>query len=485
MASDFVGRAMELSLLAKRLDQVVASGRATAVAIRGRRQIGKSRLVQEFCDRAGAPYLFFTAIKGASPVESVAEFVTELRDSTLPADHDLIPLDGAASWLDAFRILAAALPDTLSVVVIDELPWLVEQDDLFEGALQVAWDRLLASRPVLLLLLGSDIHMMERLTGYDRPFFGRADNLVLGPLNPFDAGRALGLKATDAIDAYLVSGGLPGILRSWPHGTPPLSFLEQECADPAAPVFSVPESALLAEFPSPDQARRVLEAVAGGNRTFATIAVAAGSLQGVLPSGSLTPLLRRLVEEKRVMAIDQPLSTRPGKPALYQVADSNLRLYLAAGRSAQEQARRGRPDQAFRIMLRRWSTWRGKAVEPLVRQSLELAAAAGQTPWPQAEAVGGWWNRKFDPAIDLVGADRAPVAAHIYFTGSVKWLGSPFDHHDLAELLRGSAEVPGFTFGATGIAIASLSGVAPGVDTARVDLRWGPQDVVSAWRPAG
>jgi len=185
------------------------------------------------------------------------------------------------------------------------------------------------------------------------------------------------------------------------------------------------------------------------------------------------------------MAIDQPLSTRPGKPALYQVADSNLRLYLAAGRSAQEQARRGRPDQAFRIMLRRWSTWRGKAVEPLVRQSLELAAAAGQTPWPQAEAVGGWWNRKFDPAIDLVGADRAPLAAHIYFTGSVKWLGSPFDHHDLAELLRGSAEVPGFTFGATGIAIASLSGVAPGVDTARVDLRWGPQDVVSAWRPAG
>jgi len=476
---------MELSLLAKRLDQVVASGRATAVAIRGRRQIGKSRLVQEFCDRAGAPYLFFTAIKGASPVESVAEFVTELRDSTLPADHDLIPLDGAASWLDAFRILAAALPDTLSVVVIDELPWLVEQDDLFEGALQVAWDRLLASRPVLLLLLGSDIHMMERLTGYDRPFFGRADNLVLGPLNPFDAGRALGLKATDAIDAYLVSGGLPGILRSWPHGTPPLSFLEQECADPAAPVFSVPESALLAEFPSPDQARRVLEAVAGGNRTFANIAVAAGNLQGVLPSGSLTPLLRRLVEEKRVMAIDQPLSTRPGKPALYQVADSNLRLYLAAGRSAQEQARRGRPDQAFRIMLRRWSTWRGKAVEPLVRQSLELAAAAGQTPWPQAEAVGGWWNRKFDPAIDLVGADRAPLAAHIYFTGSVKWLGSPFDHHDLAELLRGSAEVPGFTFGATGIAIASLSGVAPGVDTARVDLRWGPQDVVSAWRPAG
>jgi AAA+ ATPase superfamily predicted ATPase len=481
--SDFVGRATELGLLAKRLDRVAASGRATAVTIRGRRQVGKSRLVQEFCDRAGVPYLYFTAIKGASPVESVSNFVADLGDSALPADHELVPMSSPASWLDAFRVLASVLPDSPAIVVVDELPWLAEQDDLFEGALQAAWDRLLAGRPVLLLLLGSDIHMMERLSSYDRPFFGRADNLVLGPLNPFETGQALGLQPAEALDAYLVSGGLPGILRSWPHGTPPLSFLEQECADPAAPVFSVPESALLAEFPSPNQTRRVLEAVSGGNRTYANIASSAGSLQGTLPSGSLTPLLRRLVDEKRVLTIDQPLSTRPGKPALYQVADSNLRLYLAAGRAAQEQARRGRSDQAFRLLRRRWSAWRGRAVEPLVRQSLELASTAGSTPWPQTEAVGGWWNRKFDPEIDIVGADRSPVADHIYFTGSIKWVGTPFDHHDLAELIQGSAEVPGFTFGVTGIVIASLSGVAPSVDMAHVDLRWGPDDVLSAWQP--
>jgi hypothetical protein len=66
---------------------------------------------------------------------------------------------------------------------------------------------------VLLLLLGSDLHMMERLTAYDRPFFGRADNLLLGPLNPAEVGDALELEAADAIDASLLSGGLPGVLR--------------------------------------------------------------------------------------------------------------------------------------------------------------------------------------------------------------------------------------------------------------------------------
>jgi hypothetical protein len=92
------------------------------------------------------------------------------------------------------------------------------RNPVFDGALQTAWDRLLSGRPVLLLLLGSDLHMMERLTAYDRPFFGRADNLLLGPLNPAEVGDSLGLQPADAIDAYLMSGGLPGILRAWPAG---------------------------------------------------------------------------------------------------------------------------------------------------------------------------------------------------------------------------------------------------------------------------
>ena len=81
-----------------------------AVAIRLRRQVGKSRLVQEFCDRSGVPYLFFTATKGASPVEAVAEFVPKLGESLRPTDGELVPAVASGSWPDAFRVLASALP---------------------------------------------------------------------------------------------------------------------------------------------------------------------------------------------------------------------------------------------------------------------------------------------------------------------------------------------------------------------------------------
>jgi hypothetical protein len=362
-------------------------------------------------------YLFFTAVKGASVHESVKEFLAALRESGLPADANLVPGAGALqSWLEAFRALALVLPDTPSVVVLDELPWLAEQDDHFDGSLQVSWDRLLASKPVLLLMLGSDVHMMERLTGYDRPFFGRADSLVLGPLSVLETARALGLDPGDAIDAHLITGGLPGIMQSWPHGTPPMEFLRRECGDPAAPVFGVPESALLAEFPAPDNSRRVLEAIGAGHRTHANVAAAVGG------------------------------------------------------------------DVAFALMERRWPSWRGLAVEPLVRESLQLACAAGATPWPEAEAVGGWWNRQFDPEVDLIGADRSPVAGRIYFAGSIKWLGTPFDRHDLADLAWAAAAVPGYDYGATGLVVVSLAGRSPAVGSSEAQFWWEPEDVVSAWR---
>jgi len=479
MVATFIGRAAELGLLRKRLDRVQAEAAGLALTVRGRRQVGKSRLVQEFCDRAEVPYVFFTATKGASAVEAISTFLAELRESSLPANADLVPAE-ATGWPDALRALAVVLPDAPTVVVIDEVPWLSEQDSAFDGALQTAWDRLLSAKPVLLLLLGSDVHMMERLTAYDRPFFGRADAMVLGPLNPAETARALDLDGSDAIDAHLISGGLPGIIRSWPRATPPMRFLENECSDPAAAVFSIPEASLLAEFPAPDQARRVLEAIGGGDRTFANVAATAGGAQTPLSSGLLTPLLRRLRDEKRVLAVDEPLSAKPGKPVLYRIADSNLRLYLAIMRTAQEQARRGRPEAAYKVVQRRWKGWRGRAVEPMVREALELAALDDGLPWP-VQVVGGWWNRQFNPEIDLVGADRAPVAQEILFAGSVKWLGVPFDDHDLTALTTSAVQIPGFAPGKSGLVVVSLSGVVPQVTTAKVDVIWGPSDVLAAW----
>lgn len=145
---------------------------------------------------------------------------------------------------------------------------------------------------------------------------------------------------------------------------------------------------------------------------------------GHLAPARVTPILRSLVDDKHVTAVDNPLSTRPGRPMSYRIADSNLRSYMANLRRSQLEAERGLDDRAVQLGQHVWEAWRGKAIEPLIREALELAATDGTLPWDGVEAVGGRWNRKFNPEVDLVGADRTPIAKRIGFAGSIKWRDS-------------------------------------------------------------
>jgi hypothetical protein len=43
--------------------------------------------------------------------------------------------------------------------------------------------------------------------------------------------------------------------------------------------------------------------------------------------------------------------------------------------------------------------------------------------------------------------------------------------------------VPGYTPGATGLAVVSLSDVDPRADLSAVGLVWGPADIITAWQP--
>lgn len=97
MNSGFVGRAAELARLSALLGRVGDPARdlpGVAVMLRGRRRVGKSRLVEVFCERSGVPFVFFQASQGVSSAASRAAFAEAIRWSDLP-DKDLFA-DGMA-----------------------------------------------------------------------------------------------------------------------------------------------------------------------------------------------------------------------------------------------------------------------------------------------------------------------------------------------------------------------------------------------------
>ncbi|WP_433599268.1 ATP-binding protein [Nocardia sp. CA-135953] len=476
---EFKGRMADLDRLRRQLDFVTGGTGATrgrAVIMTGRRRVGKSRLVQECCDRSGLPYVVFQATRGRNPVAERDDFVTTLAHSPL-REAELVAGISAADWNQALRTLAIALPDdAASIVVIDEVPWLVEQDSEFEGALQTVWDRHLSAKPVLLVLVGSDISVMEALQSHGRPFFGRATKMTVAPLHLADVQAMTELSATEAIDALLMTGGFPEIVQSWRPGMSRKDFLRDATANPLSPLLVAGELSLLGEFPEASRSRAVLEAIGSGERSYSAIAAAAGST-GALPGGTLTPLLNTL-QAKRIVAADLPLSTKPdSKNKRYRIADSYMRFWLAFLERGIPLIERGRGDLALERIERSWTSWRGRAVEPVIREA--LLRLLPDDRWPETEAVGGWWNRQNNPELDLIGADREPVAGAVHFVGSIKWLEDrPFDRHDYDALTRGVLAVPGTRFDTPLVAVSRA-----GVD---VDLpiaaHWGPEDLLRAWQ---
>jgi len=469
----FVGRDRELAALDRMLQRVTQGGRAgrpgRAVLMRGRRRVGKSRLVEEFIERADVPHLFFTASAQPSVAADLLLFLDAALSSDLP-NAAVFAGQSPQTWDAALHLLASALPtDRPSVVVLDEMPYLIANDPGFEGSLQKAFDRELSRRPVLLICIGSDLAMMEALNEYGRPFHQRGTEMVVPPLNPADVAEILALPAAEAFDAYLVSGGLPLILDEWPHGAVVMDYLAEVVVDPTSALLVSGERALAAEFPADSQARVVLGAIGAGERTFSLIARASG-----LPPASLNRALHLLVA-KRLVEAATPLSTRPSRETRYTIADPYLRFWLSFLGPYLPEIERGRGDLTLARIRSSWTAWRGRAIEPVVRESLRRLPER-YLPGGTA-AIGGYWTRTNDPEIDIVGADRGPVAKKITVVGSIKWLEQrPFDAHDLARLVLHRDRLPG-AGPDTPLLAVSRSGAS--IDGLRV---LGPDDLLAAYR---
>jgi AAA+ ATPase superfamily predicted ATPase len=475
-----VGRSAELDRLSSLLGRVGDPARdlpGVAVMLRGRRRVGKSRLVEVFCERSGLPFVFFQASQGASPVAGRAAFADAIRWSDLPGRDQFEEGMAWPGWSAFFRQLAQALPaDSRSIVVIDELPWLLESDPALEGELQTAWDRGLSRKPVLLILIGSDLAMMERLDDYQRPFHQRATVMVLPPLNPAEVGELLDAPPADAIDAYLVTGGLPLICQEWSRGLGWREFLQGSLTDPTSALLVSGERSLAAEFPADLRAQGVLVAIGTGERTWKGIKQEFTRVAGEPIADSSLSNSLRLLETKRVIAADRPLSARvTDKEKRYRVADPYLRFYLAFLRRGLPLVERGRGDLVLFNVERFWGTWRGRAVEPVVREALlRLAPSMG---YPEVAEIGGFWTRSSSYEMDITGVSRE--GREVLLAGSIKWHENrDFSRGDYADLVRDAPLVPGVGDHTNLIAV-TRTGKA--VKEAPVTC-FGPGDLLAAWR---
>ncbi|HEY4278588.1 MAG TPA: ATP-binding protein [Conexibacter sp.] len=468
----FVGRDAELALLRRELARVKRTGRGAMLSIRGRRRVGKSRLVQELVSRARAASVYYTAIQGPGDVE-LRRFLEAVAGADVPASEEVRRGTTAETWEAALALAATgATRRSPIVLIVDELPYLTAKEPTIEAVLQLVWDRVLQSAPVLVLLVGSDRATMEALTEEGRPLYDRARSMVVRPLDPATVGEMLALDAADALDAYTVIGGFPVLALEWERGRTLQEYLAEALTDPSSFLVISAERALAAELPADLQARAVLSAIGSSARAHKTILARSGLSQ--------TSLDRALdvLSSKGIVDRLTPYSARLSpKNRQYVVADPYLRFWLRFIGPSIDLIDRGRGNVVVDTVTRDWPTFRGRAVEPTIREAIEHALPDRR--FGSARHVGAFWNRTSTVEVDLVGGDATPYAKALAFVGSVKWReGQPFDRTDTAALANQRPSVPGATT-TTALVGVSRNGFA---DDAGLDLQLTPEDVLAFHR---
>ncbi len=462
----FVGREAELARLQGHLDQVRASGSGRMLALRGRRQIGKSRLVEEFIGRSGVGAVFYTASRQSAAGE-LRSFSEQIAASATDA-ASVAAAGPIGSWEAALNIVASdACTEHPIVLVIDELPFLIESEPAIEGIIQKQWDRRLEAQPVLLVLIGSDVSMMAALNDYGRPLYGRLTEMTIGPLSPAAIGDMLELAPSATLDAYLAIGGFPRLAEIWHRGEDVWKFLRRELQNPESPLIVLGERSLGAEFPAELKARGALEAIGAGERVFTAILQRAKMSNKTLET-TLATLIAKQVIDKALPYSAQP---RP-KLSRYYVCDPYLRFWLRFIRPSIPALERGRGDIVYRHIRESFPSFAGHAIEPLVRNAIQTLL-----PDPRfggAQFVGSFWNRDGSVEVDLVGGRGQAGSEQIDFVGSIKWREKgELDRGDLSRLIQHRALIPGAT-PQTLLVGVSRSGF--GVDG--LDVRLTPEDIV-------
>lgn len=471
----FFGRERELADLASELDLVGRSGRARFVWLHGRRRVGKSRLAQELCDSSAVSYCFYQAPRRGRE-DALADFVEAARESSLPAAE---AFDGASfgSWPAALRAAVQGLtPADPAILVIDELPYLCEMDAGFAADLQRAWDRTLQNAAVLLICIGSDVRMMDVLMGERSPLHGRPTReMRIAPLVPSAVGEITGAaNAAEALDRYLVVGGIPALAASWERGATMRDFLTAALRDDQTSFVTSALRILASEFEGHLQAGRVIEAIGCGESSHSRI-----QARSAVKGNTLTAALDMLIQAKRLVSRELPYAAPPGKTAAkYTISDPYLRFWLRFVGSHIDELARGRGDLLIERVMRDWSTFRGRAIEPLIREALErlLADPTLSGHLGGARRVGAWWRRDHSIEVDLVGGDGEQPDS-VAFIGSIKWReGESFSRGDVHDLARHRAAVPGAQ--AAKLVVVSRVRESQQLD---VDAIFGPEEVLAAW----
>lgn len=429
--SGFVNRERELAALTEWWER---PGPQLGV-VWGRRRVGKSRLIAHWAE--GRRTVFHVARNRT--LQQELRSLSETAGPVLGLRRRSLTDRPFTDWDDAFDAFATAAESEPLLVVIDEFPELVRNDETAPSALRAIWEKI-GDAKLRLLLCGSSVRLMEQLLEERAPLYGRTTlRLHLQPFAPHEAALMLPrLSPAERAKAWGVCGGNPSYLSLWDQSGSLGDNLRRLVCSPQGLLLTEGDLVLSTEdFPGGGRdrvAERILRAIAGGRTRFSEIE----HETGVHPARPL-----RALQEMRLVDRVQPVGAKPhSRKALYRVSDNFLAFWLTVVDRRQSAIQQGLGEGVLPVMEEAFDDYMGDRWEEAFRAHLRRVLATDERVAPLVE-LGRFWKERVgrgeDPCeLDAVGLSGR--SRQVSLLGEAKWAKHASGGrlaHDLERKLEG------------------------------------------------
>ena len=381
MVQVFVDREMELEAL----EREYSKDRASLVLIYGRRRVGKTELVRKFLEGKKGVY-YLADRKGYE--SNLRDFQREVERSLKIKDFSRIMFDG---WVSLFARIVDDFPEDRIVIVIDEFPYMVEEGILSE--FQKAWDLHLSKSKIFMILVGSSISMMQRITmDYGSPLYGRRTaQLKIEKMKFWDAWKFFPkYELLDFLKIYSAVDGIPHYLLQMTDEKSPEENIKDSIFRRESILYEEAEILLRMELREFKRYFSILRAIAEGKRKFSEIAGSTG-----LDSGSLSKYLSNL-KDCGIITTDIPLLGKR-KNRRYRFSDNYFHFWFKFVYPNRSMLEMGKVENVWNYIKEDFQNYLGRVFEDVIRDIFKHI-------YPDF-TIGVWWDRKGDE-IDLLAINE-------------------------------------------------------------------------------
>jgi len=322
-ALPFIGRQVEL----ERLLETTQKRTASFIVVRGRRRIGKSRLIEEFAKHFTHFYSFvgLPPDKGTTAGQQLEEYCRQM------AREFHTPFAPYQDWSDALWAVGERVQQGKVLLFFDEISWMGSRDPNFLGKIKNAWDqRFKKNARLVFVVCGSASSWIEENLLRSTGFVGRISfTMTLEELPLWDCDRFWqdGIAAYERFKILSVTGGIPRYLEEIDPKRGAEDNIKRLCFTPGGLLVREFEQTFSNLFlRDSEYYKKILEILCDGPRERSAIS----TLLARSYRGRVTEYLEEL-QLSGFVARDYTWSLKSGKPlklSRFRLKDNYMRFYL-------------------------------------------------------------------------------------------------------------------------------------------------------------